>query len=90
MAFGAKVYMANMHNYAVNRHKQNGLETFLSLANAATNEDKKDIILTYAANCIYSQQETGFNNQSSGGSNPSEQIAKVAEAIGKLVPKDGK
>ena len=87
MAFGAKVYMANMHNYAVNRHKQNGLETFLSLANAATNEDKKDIILTYAANCIYSQQETGFNNQSSGGSNPSEQIAKVAEAIAKLAPK---
>ena len=51
------------------------------------NEDKKDIILTYAANCIYSQQETGFNNQSSGGSNPSGQIAKVAEAIAKLAPK---
>lgn len=50
-------------------------------------QDKKDIILTYAANCIYSQQETGFNNQSSGSATPSEQIAKVAEAIGKLPPR---
>ena len=82
--------MANRHNYAINKHKQNSILTLVNFVNSTELQDKKDIILTYAANCIYSQQETGFNNQSSGGSNPSEQIAKVAEAIGKLVPKDGK
>ena len=69
---------------------KNSILTLVNFVNSTELQDKKDIILTYAANCIYSQQETGFNNESSGGSNPSEQIAKVAEAIGKLVPKDGK
>ena len=87
IVFSGRIYIANWHNYAINKHKQNALQTFVALVHATKDADKKDIILTYAANCIYSQQETGFNNQSSGGSNPSEQVAKVAEAIAKLAPK---
>lgn len=82
--------MANRHNYAINKHKQNAILTLVNFVESTALQDKKDIILTYAANCIYSQQETGFNNQSSGSTNPSDQIAKVAEAIGKLVPRGDK
>lgn len=85
--FSSKIYMANKHNYIINKHKQNVADSLINFAGSESLQDKKDIILTYAANCIYSQQETGFNNKSSGGSNPSAQITKVAEAIGKLASK---
>ena len=83
--------MASQHNYVINKHKQNALQTFLALVNSTTHEGKKDIILTYAADCIYSHQETGFNNKSkSKDSTPAEQIAKVVETIRKLAPKESK
>jgi hypothetical protein len=87
IVFSGRIYIANWHNYAINKHKQNALQTFVALVHTTKDADKRDIILTYAANCIYSQQETGFNNQSSSGPNPSEQIAKIAEAIVKAAPK---
>ena len=88
MIFCSKMYIANMHNYTINKHKQNSVLTIINFVESTKVEDKKDIILTFAANCIYSQHETGFNNKSSSdGSNPSDQITKVAEAIGKLASK---
>lgn len=86
--FSGRIYMANWHNYVINKHKQNALQTFLGLVTATNDQDKKDIILTFAANCIYTQQETGFSNEKSAGTgSPAEQIAKLAEAINKAQKK---
>ena len=53
-------FMSHTHNAVVNRHRQNALLTFEALVEASQDKDTKDIILTHAASCIFSPQETGY------------------------------
>jgi hypothetical protein len=55
-----KNYVAARHNNVVNRHRLNALRTFQVLVAAAKTEENKDIVLNYAAACIFSPQDTGF------------------------------
>ncbi len=61
----ARNFLAHKHNSIVNKHRQNALLTFKALADAASKEDQRDVVLTYAAACIFSPQETGYTK--SGG-----------------------
>lgn len=54
-------YNAYKHNAVVNRHRQNALLTYTTLAKAAENQGTTDIVLANAASCIFAPQETGFS-----------------------------
>lgn len=67
----ARNFLSHTHNSIVNKHRQNALLTFKSLADAADKNENRDVVLTYAAACIFSPQETGYtkgNAQNSFGS----------------------
>lgn len=66
LIFCAKNYLAHRHNAVVNKHRQNALMTFNSLADAADSVENRDVVLTYAAACIFSPQESGYSNTSGG------------------------
>jgi hypothetical protein len=56
-------FMAHTHNGIVNRHRQNGLQTFTTLVDAASTPQAQDIVLSHAAASIFEPQETGFAKQ---------------------------
>ena len=56
----ARNFMSHIHNTIVNRHRQNALMTFQALVGAAGDEANQDIVLAYAAACIFSPQSTGY------------------------------
>lgn len=74
-------FLSHEHNAIVNRHRQNALMTFQALADAAGGPENKDIILMYAASCIFAAQDTGYSKPSGV---PGSSIAK---SIVELVPK---
>ncbi len=57
--------MSHKHNEIVNRHRQNALATFTTLADATSDAASSDIVLSHAASCIFSPQETGYAKQDS-------------------------
>lgn len=85
----AKNFMAHQHNQVINRHRENALKTFQALAEGAGNPDNKDIVLTHAAQCIFSPQDTGYTKNSGTGEGASS-IRSVVEVLPKsLVKSDG-
>jgi len=44
----------------MNLHRYNALSTYKLLVESAATEDKKDLILAQAAQCIFEPQETGY------------------------------
>ena len=61
LALAVKNFLAHRHNMVVNKHRQNALVTYQVLVKAAGDEANRDIVLTKAAECIFSPQVTGFN-----------------------------
>lgn len=70
----AKNFMSHKHNEIVNRHRQNALATFTALAEATSDAASSDIVLSHAAACIFSPQETGYTK---GDSGPSEVVPSL-------------
>ena len=56
--FCARNYMAHRHNAVINRHREKALETYPKLAGA--DSKSREIVLAYAARCIYAPQDSGF------------------------------
>lgn len=75
-------FLTHTHNGIVNKHRQNALLTFNALVEAAGNDERRDVILTYAAACIFSPQETGYIKGGSGGA---EMPLSIIQALPKLV-----
>ena len=67
--FCVKNYMAHRHNYVVNKHRQNALHTFRTLVEAGTSKHAQDIVLTQAAQCIFSPQDSGYVKRNSNDQN---------------------
>lgn len=78
----ARNFLAHTHNAIVNRHRQNALLTFNALVEAAGNDERRDVILTYAASCIFSPQDTGYIK--SGGGTPADMPLNIIQALPKL------
>ncbi len=57
-------FNASIHNSVVNKHRSNALSTYTTIAEAVRDLDKRDIILTKAAECIFDPQPTGFTKES--------------------------
>lgn len=66
LTLSAKNYLAHKHSQVVNKHRQNALATYKAIADAAHDEAGRDIVLSHAADCIFSPQETGYLNLKSG------------------------
>lgn len=66
-----KVYLAHRHNEVTNRHRQNALMTYTTLANAAGTTEAKDVVLQYAAGAIYSPNDSGYLKNEDRGLLPS-------------------
>lgn len=77
----ARNFLSHKHNAIVNKHRQNALLTFNALVEAAGSEEHRDVILTYAAACIFSPQETGYTKQAT--SNPDMPLS-IIQALPKL------
>lgn len=56
----ARNFLSHKHNEVVNRHRQNALSTFTALAEATSDAASSDIVLSHAASCIFSPQDTGY------------------------------
>ena len=76
--FCAKNYMANCHNAVVNRHRQKALETYLAVVNAVKDQKHRDIVLSYAAQCIYVPQDSGFSRRNSENEISADTILRLA------------
>jgi hypothetical protein len=61
LVLAARNFLSCKHNAIINRHRYNALLTFKALADAAGSEERRDVVLTYAASCIFAPQETGYS-----------------------------
>ena len=68
LILSSRNYMAHRHNAVVNKHRQNSLVTYQALVDAAGDDANRDIVLTKAAESIFSSQPTGFTKADSGDS----------------------
>jgi hypothetical protein len=59
--WAARNYMAQRHNYVVNKHRQNALRTFETFVKAAGDDKEvKNAVLLQAAQSIYGSQASGY------------------------------
>jgi hypothetical protein len=79
----ARNFLSHKHNAIVNKHRQNALLTFNALVAAAGTEERRDVILTYAAACIFSPQDTGYTKAGAGPQ--SEMPLNIIQALPKLM-----
>ncbi|MGQ4583916.1 hypothetical protein [Lysobacter sp. F60174L2] len=71
LLLAAKNFLNHKHNEIINKHRQNALMTFQALVDAAKGEESRDIVLTHAASCIFTPQDTGYTKNQSSSSSPS-------------------
>ncbi len=64
-------FLSHTHNAIVNKHRQNALLTYNAIAEAAKDLRNREVILTYAAACIFSPQPTGYTKDIATGSSNS-------------------
>jgi hypothetical protein len=76
----AKNFLSNRHNEIVNRHRQNALLTYKTLADGASSAEVRDVILNHAASSIYSLHDTGYTRAP-------EVSAPSASSLINLIPK---
>lgn len=62
----ARNFLSHKHNEVVNRHRQNALATFTALAEATSDAASSDIVLSHAASCIFSPQDSGYIKSAGG------------------------
>ncbi len=56
----ARNYFANRHNYTVNRHRRNAMQTFRAFVEGTEDKVTQDFILRQAAACAFAPQQTGY------------------------------
>ena len=80
LILSARNFLSHKHNAVVNKHRQNALMTFNALVAASKSGQTQDIVLSHAASCIFSPQDTGYTKH--GGANS----AQMPNAVD-LIPK---
>ena len=80
----ARNFLSHTHNEIVNRHRQQALQTYQALVDAAAQSANRDIILNHAAACIFGPQSTGY---SSDGPNQAPSAKSVVELLGSNMTK---
>jgi hypothetical protein len=79
----SRVYRSHRHNYVVNEHRKNALQTFQAFVNAPeADAQTKSAVLLEATKCIFSQQPTGYIS-----SEQESQSSQILEIVRQLGPK---
>lgn len=86
LVLAARNFLSHKHNEIVNKHRQNALLTFNALVDAAKGEDKRDIVLTHAAACIFSPQDTGYTKAAGGQDQAPTKIIEILPKMGSATP----
>jgi hypothetical protein len=73
----ARNYLAHRHNAVINKHRQNALMTYTSIAAAAKESPSRDVILTHASACIFAPQSTGYGGDGTGDGSGAKSIVEV-------------
>lgn len=81
-----KNFQSHKHNEIVNRHRQNALATYKTIVEATSTHESSDIVLSYAAACIFSPQDTGYakaeaHSDPAGGVQIIPRIAQAAQQL---------
>jgi len=63
LVWAGKIYKAHQHNYVVNQHRHNALNTFQTFVKATEDEQTKNAVLIQATQSIFSPQHSGFTAQ---------------------------
>jgi hypothetical protein len=59
-----RTYRAHRHNYVINKHRQNALQTFRAFSQQANADPAtKSAVLLQATQCIFAPQATGYTTQ---------------------------
>lgn len=74
-------FLAHRHNIVINRHRQNALLTYNALVDATSSSSANDIVLSYAASCIFAPQETGYSKHDSASSEGTPPIHLLSQII---------
>lgn len=61
--WAGRIYKSHLHNYVINKHRQNALNTFETFAAAATDDQTKSAVLLQATQSIFSPQLSGYVSQ---------------------------
>ena len=78
LGISARSFLANLHNEVANRHRQNALATFQTLADAANTPENRDVVLTHAAASVFTPQDSGFTK---GESPNTPQLAEIVQRV---------
>ena len=76
-----KNYSANMHNSIVNKHRQNSLMTYQTLAEAGATAATREIVLLHAATAIYAPTDSGFVRNEERGYSDTSIIGTIGKAV---------
>lgn len=63
IVWSGRIYKAQQHNYVVNQHRHNALNTFQTFVKATEDEQTKNAVLIQATQAIFSPQHSGFTTQ---------------------------
>ncbi|MCX5717284.1 MAG: hypothetical protein NTW44_03035 [Nitrospirae bacterium] len=75
LVWSAKNYYAHRHNYVINKHRQNCLNTFETFVKAAGNDaETKNAVLLQATQSIFSSQSSGYVHKDSESESPNKFI----------------
>lgn len=78
-------FLSHKHNAIINRHRQQALQTYQALVDAAAPSGKSEVILTHAASCIFGPQSTGYSNDKAGGPSHAQTIIELLGTTGEKV-----
>lgn len=79
----SRIYRSHRHNYVVNQHRKNALQTFQAFVNAPeADAQTKNAVLLEATKCIFSQQPTGYIS-----SEQETQPSQILEIVRQLSPR---
>ena len=79
-----KNFLAHKHNFVINQHRWQALQTYRAIVEANDTPQAREVVLHYAAKCIFSPQETGFSKNGGGAREMS-----LIESIRKITPSGG-
>ncbi|HUU47115.1 MAG TPA: hypothetical protein VM118_15410 [Acidobacteriota bacterium] len=71
-------YSAHRHNYVINQHRHNALESFETFATSASEGGTRDAVLLQATRCIFEHQTSGYLGRA-GGAQAKTLISEVVE-----------
>jgi hypothetical protein len=79
--WSGKIYRSYEHNYVLNKHRQNALETFQLFARGAGDPETKSMVLLQATKSIFSNQPTGFLSGERDSESASPQILEIIRGL---------